>query len=80
MILVTLAKKEFALVEHDAPRPAFFVGDYCAPLSLGTESRVELVSFPFKGADVFCGSSNWNDWKLFYLFSFALGDVRVVVV
>jgi hypothetical protein len=73
------AKKEFALVEHDAP-PAFFVGDYSAPLSLVTESGFELVSFPFKDTDVFRGFSNWNDWKLFCLFSFALGDVRVAVV
>lgn len=80
MILVILTERELALVEHDASSPAFFVGDYSAPLSLASESGGKLVSLPFKGADVYCGFSNWNDWKLFYLFSFALGDVGVVVV
>lgn len=76
MVLVMLTKKELALVEHDASRPAFFVGGYSTPLSLATESGVELVSFSFKDTDIFPSFSDWNDRKLFCLFSFPLGDVR----
>lgn len=80
MILVILTERELALVEHDASSPAFFVGNYSAPLSLASESGGKLVSLPFKSADFFRGFSDWNDWELFCLFSFALGDVRVAVV
>lgn len=69
-------KKEFALVKHDAPSHIFFMGDYSAPLSLAAESGVDLVSLLSKDSDVFSGVSNWNDWKLCSLFSFAMGDVR----
>jgi hypothetical protein len=70
---------ELALVEHDAPRPPFFVGDYCNPLSLVTESGVELVSFSLENIYVFCIFSYWIDWKLFCLFSFPLGDIGDVI-